>query len=184
MITAFFPTIILFILYVCCLLVTKRYRNYSTSELISLTLFVCYMIALIGVVFFPFPIQKELIEDCIKYGMGYNHNFIPFYTIIRSCGEMNEIGFFSILHLLLNIVLFIPFGLLIPFIRNKKIILKSILWDGFLTSLGIEIIQFLLGLLLGYAYRSADIDDLILNTIGTFIGYLLFKIIYKRQKNR
>jgi len=44
--------------------------------------------------------------------------------------------------------------------------------------------RFLLGLLLGYAYRSADIDDLILNTIGTFIGYLLFKIIYKRQKNR
>ncbi len=49
----------------------------------------------------------------------------------------------------------------------------------FLFSVSIEIMQFLIGLLIGYNYRSTDIDDVILNTIGGIIGILLFSLLKK-----
>jgi glycopeptide antibiotics resistance protein len=71
-----------------------------------------------------------------------------------------------------NILLFVPFGfaLLIRFSWMK-------LWKGtiigLVISLFVEICQFYMG------YRSFDVDDLILNTIGTFIGFAAFKGIVK-----
>ena len=61
---------------------------------------------------------------------------------------------------------------------------QSVVWCGFFTSLCVEAVQFLLSLSLGYVYRSADVDDLILNTLGTFMGYLLFKFTYYKKRNR
>ncbi len=49
----------------------------------------------------------------------------------------------------------------------------------FLFSVSLEIMQFLIGLLIGYNYRSTDIDDVILNTIGGIIGILLFSLLKK-----
>lgn len=49
---------------------------------------------------------------------------------------------------------------------------------GFGISLTIELIQFVCGLFIGYNYRSFDVDDLILNTLGTIIGLLLYKLFY------
>lgn len=49
--------------------------------------------------------------------------------------------------------------------------------NGVIFSAFIEIIQFILGL------GSTDIDDLIFNTIGIIIGYLLFLIIKKKANS-
>jgi glycopeptide antibiotics resistance protein len=74
-----------------------------------------------------------------------------------------------------NILLFIPFAFILFLVFNiksgKKIILISLL-----TSICIETIQFLLGI------GVADIDDVILNTIGACIGVLLLKFL-PRLKN-
>ncbi|WP_091488258.1 VanZ family protein [Alkalibacterium putridalgicola] len=43
---------------------------------------------------------------------------------------------------------------------------------GLLFSLFIEVVQFSIPM-----GRSADIDDLILNTIGAFLGYIIWKIL-------
>ena len=184
MVTAFFPTIILLIGYLFFLVMTKKYKSYSRQKLTRLTLFVCYVIALIGIVFFPFPIQRELIEDSIRYAMEQYHNFIPFSTPLRSFNEMGDIGILSLMHLFLNVLLFIPLGFLVPIIWSKKMSVQSVVWCGFFTSLCVEAVQFLLSLSLGYVYRSADVDDLILNTLGTFMGYLLFKFTYYKKRNR
>ncbi|MVB10239.1 VanZ like family protein [Caprobacter fermentans] len=74
-----------------------------------------------------------------------------------------------------NIIIFIPFGLLLPMIlkkENKNTILNGVIFSAF-----IEIIQFILGL------GSTDIDDLIFNTIGVITGYLLFTTIKKQSKS-
>lgn len=70
-----------------------------------------------------------------------------------------------------NIVLFLPFGFFTSYYlkldRKRFVILLTII-----VSLVIEFIQLKIG-------RAFDIDDVILNVIGGFLGYLLYRIINK-----
>ena len=70
---------------------------------------------------------------------------------------------------LLNIILFIPLGFLIPLIWNKYNLIKTTI-VGIILSLLIEITQL-------FNYRSTDINDLLTNLIGTIIGYIIYRII-------
>lgn len=79
----------------------------------------------------------------------------------------------------LNILLFVPFGFLLPLLwpRCNKILL--IFFSGFLFSLVIELSQLL-------NHRLTDVDDLVLNTAGAIIGLLLYKLfalVSNRRKN-
>ncbi|MBR8644771.1 VanZ family protein [[Brevibacterium] frigoritolerans] len=79
-------------------------------------------------------------------------------------------------------LLFIPLGFALP-ILFSKIKIKHIILIGFLTSLTIEVVQAIAGYFIGYNYRSFDIDDLIMNSFGTIIGLLIFKVLFKFLKN-
>lgn len=66
---------------------------------------------------------------------------------------------------LLNVFLFLPLGFLMPVLwKEYKSSSKTILL-GFCISLSIELLQIL-------TYRATDINDLITNTFGTYLGYL------------
>ncbi|MEH7611196.1 VanZ family protein [Gottfriedia acidiceleris] len=71
-----------------------------------------------------------------------------------------------------NIIGFMPFGFLLPLIVKKYDNLKSILKATFILSLTYELLQLLL-----FQLGSFDVDDLILNTLGGGLGYLVLKII-------
>ncbi|KAB2442577.1 VanZ family protein [Bacillus luti] len=78
---------------------------------------------------------------------------------------------------LLNIVLFMPLGFLLPTIWPHFRKMKNTVCAGFLFSLAIELSQLLNN-------RITDIDDLFTNTLGAIVGYLLyrvFKMICKRE---
>ena len=72
----------------------------------------------------------------------------------------------------LNIVLMIPLGILLPMIWTEFRSVKKVALTGFVFSLAIEISQLI-------NIRASTIDDLIMNTLGTIIGYLIFRCIYK-----
>ncbi len=90
-------------------------------------------------------------------------NFVPF---------SNDIDITAYLQ---NILLFVPFGFLIPLIHKQKINIIYILTNGFLFSVLIETSQLLNN-------RRTDIDDLILNTLGAFIGFILYKLFIRITK--
>jgi glycopeptide antibiotics resistance protein len=73
---------------------------------------------------------------------------------------------------LLNILLMIPFGFGLPFITNLR--LKKVAIIGALFSIVTEILQLITGFIAGIAFRIADINDVIFNTLGVVVGYLLF----------
>lgn len=73
---------------------------------------------------------------------------------------------------LLNILLFVPFGFGLPFITNFQ--MKIVIVIGMFFSIGIELLQFLTGYLAKITFRIADINDVIFNTVGATIGYVLF----------
>jgi glycopeptide antibiotics resistance protein len=72
----------------------------------------------------------------------------------------------------LNILLMLPFGFGLPFITNLR--MKKIVIIGALFSIGIELLQLITGLLAKITFRIADINDVIFNTLGVAIGYVLF----------
>ncbi|WP_061995147.1 VanZ family protein [Clostridium sp. ATCC 25772] len=94
-----------------------------------------------------------------------NLNFIPFSN------EIDIIGYLQ------NILLFIPFGILVPFLWRKYDKVFYIFISGFSFSMFIEITQLLNN-------RSTDVDDLILNTIGGLIGYGIYKISVRIIKSK
>lgn len=100
----------------------------------------------------------------VRAGGGENPdvNLIPFNVFkVMKAGEYEYEFIFLFFG---NIGIFMPLGLLLPLlIKNKPIIILF----PFVLSIGVEISQYFL------RNGQTDIDDVILNVIGFFIGYLV-----------
>lgn len=92
------------------------------------------------------------------------------YSVLRSSRNIFQVTKNSpIEDSFLNITLFLPFGFLAGYLFKKAPLWKILLW-ALLISTIVEILQgvFHLGL--------CDVDDVLNNTLGTFLGWLLYKI--------
>ncbi|WP_429648514.1 VanZ family protein [Aeribacillus pallidus] len=76
-----------------------------------------------------------------------------------------------------NLLLMLPLGVYVPLIWEKKNKLKLIAFIGFVTSFFIEYLQFQIGMIIHLRYRSVDIDDILLNTLGAITGFFILKMI-------
>lgn len=132
------------------------------------TLFIVYLSTLAYLIIFKYP-----------SGMMFNisdANFIPLKTIlIYLNGEPTwNIAFRNIFG---NIVLFMPLGVFISLLYKFK--LKGVIIVALFVSLIIESTQALFNI------GIFDIDDILLNILGTLSGYLIFisiKNIYDKFK--
>lgn len=78
----------------------------------------------------------------------------------------------------LNVLLFLPLGLLVPMIFAKADQVLRIIAISFLLSFIIETLQY-------FAGRSMDINDMLLNTAGGLVGWLIFRLLrYFIKKER
>ena len=134
--------------------------------------FIIYVIFLIRITFF-----KQVTLNNLFSAIGASErtiSIIPFQSIYDMAVSNASIGRI-IENVLGNIVLFIPFGILFPIISNKKH--KEVLCAAIIFSLLIEITQFL------FALGSTDVDDLIFNVLGAYIGYFVSDKISKQFKS-
>ena len=104
-------------------------------------------------------------------------NLIPFRTLRLYAGLLDS-GVrsyirMSVINLAGNIIMFIPLGFLLPRVFSRLTSLPRILLTTTVLITAVEIIQ--LFTLVG----SCDIDDLILNVIGSAIGYVFHKTAKK-----
>lgn len=133
-------------------------------RLISWILFVLYLVILCYLLFLSegygrrnFPMRE------------YRYNLKPFQEIRRFWIYRERVGFAAaFLNLGGNVIGFLPVGFFLPILNNRfrNGFLVTVL--GFCFSLTVECIQ------LVCKVGSFDVDDLILNTLGAFLGYLLF----------
>lgn len=92
-------------------------------------------------------------------------NFIPFIDLqMRRPLAMREI--------ILNVVMLVPFGVLLPLLKNQNII--QVGCKAFLLSVAIELIQPAIN-----SYRAFDVTDIITNTFGALVGYVLYLLLKK-----
>lgn len=158
MITSLFPDvwpIIIIITVIACslriaYLIKKGTKFCFYKELLSL-IFILYVMCLFEVV----TLQDN------NYGLS---NFIPFKEIFRY-----KIGSrLFIKNIIGNILLFLPYGYFSTYyINNKKVWPTTLL--TLIVSFTIECVQLKIG-------RTFDIDDVILNTLGGTLGFLIYNI--------
>lgn len=89
----------------------------------------------------------------LTYDLSYN--YIPF---VGMDDDLYETA--------MNVVMFIPYGIFLPVLWDRYGNLFFTLGSGFLFSLFIETGQI-------FSHRASDINDLITNTAGTLIGYVI-----------
>ena len=73
-----------------------------------------------------------------------------------------------------NVLFFIPFGLLLPFIWDTYRQPLAVVTVSFFVSLTIEVGQ------LFTLYRVSDVGDLAMNTLGGLVGWVLYQTVFQR----
>ena len=146
-------------------------------------IFVCYLTALLALVLTPTNLWADFWYK-ILYGIpsgsdsdplfSGTYNLIP--SIFRVFSGKLTGGEWIIFMGIGNVLLFVPMGCFLPFVL-KKTKFRHIVSCGFVTSAVIELLQPIVG-------RSFDIDDLILNTIGTVAGFAVYLIIRTIVKHK
>ena len=135
--------------------------------LLFFTIFYVYIVEVLGYTLFQFQsliLKKHFIPDLMLKGQtaGKSINLIPLITLTSADLKTS----------LLNVLLMMPFGFGLPFLTNFR--MNKIVIIGALFSVTIEFLQLVSGLLAGITFRIADINDVIFNTAGVAIGYILF----------
>lgn len=158
--SAFLPVLVVFLI--------VRHHNvqkdvpYTNSHFLAVIVFSLYIV---GVYHFT---GAGTIYDGLLYGFTVRQNqlnFIPFSHTI------------DIVAYLLNILLFIPLGLLAPLFWQKMTKLTNVMGIASVFTLLIEASQLLNN-------RRTDIDDVLLNILGAIVGYGFYKLLDRLAKSK
>lgn len=135
-------------------------------RILSWVIFVIYLIALVYFLFFSEQMGRVPSDE-------YKYSLVPLREIRRYVTYWKAIGsFYVLLNLVGNVICFVPFGFVLPIISRQQRSLWRITLLSLLSSLLVELIQ------LVSKVGSCDVDDMLLNTLGGILGYLLFWFFY------
>lgn len=110
-------------------------------------------------------------------GMYYQYNLLPFETIRPLLMERERYNTDTwVKNLFGNIVLFMPLGIWIPWLFRRCRTFLTFTATAVLLLLGVEFIQLITRV------GSFDVDDIILNTIGAWIGYAGLNLLFLSQR--
>ena len=147
-------------------------------------MFIVYCILLTVLLLFKFNLSiNSIMEkiDSVRWNReqgAWNSNLVPFRTISSQLSLFRSIPAIAIKNLVGNIVVFVPFGILLPMGYEKMRKCHRTLLTGVLYILFVELIQFFC--MLG----AFDMDDIILNSLGVLCGFIVFGIICKVRGTR
>lgn len=130
--------------------VLDRVRFRSLRKTALYSLFGLYLLAMGGLVGLP---------SIYYFRFGANLNLIPFYGMLQDFKNS-----------LLNVALFVPLGIFLHCLWQKS--LKAVTLEGFFMALTIEFLQI-------FTFRACDVNDLITNTLGAVLGFLMAQAAVK-----
>lgn len=160
-----------------------RHERPRWGRELALTAFVLYCVGLFSQTLLPvglvWPAPRTALEAALRrWHTGQGINLLPLDTVRRfwRYGSQQQL----LVNLAGNVAVFVPLGLLPPALwRGLRRLWKTALLCCVCSCL-IEFFQLFIG-------RSVDVDDVILNTLGGVLGYLLFALLwalFSRRKAR
>ena len=140
---------------------SKRGRN-----IVKWIIFIAYIAVMVYFLFFAELLDRMPAES-------YRYNLEPLREIKRFIAYRDIIGTKAVLlNLFGNIAAFVPFGMALISMSSKK--------PGFIAaviySAAIDLVQLITRV------GSCDVDDIILNTLGGAVGYVLYRLIKMCKK--
>ncbi|WP_285564087.1 VanZ family protein [Streptomyces sp. RTGN2] len=139
-----------------------RHRTWG-RVLLQVSILVLALLAMVGfsvvlakVTLTPSPASEDIVTSNLRPGRSLRQ-YAEDYTFLAACKQAGG-----------NLVLGMPFGVLLPILVPRRLrMVRMVL----LTVLVIVVVELVQGALV--AGRAFDIDDVILNTAGALLGYLL-----------
>ncbi len=137
----------------------QQFRGWNEG---TRALLVCYLAALLLVVWVPYPGSPLF--------ASWSFDFVP--TLLAWAVDYSPLfPSWSVAMLILNVLLFVPVGLLLPLVLRRNTWWRVGL-ACLAATLAIELVQPLVD-------RSGDIDDVLCNLAGSAIGFGLYKLLDK-----
>ena len=146
------------------------------GKIITSFILLIYLLLLVRVILFKYPltmilaILKSNEISLLKLRLA-NSNFVPLKTIFYYL-FVNRNAAISLRNLLGNIIAFLPLGFLLPVVFSRITKFRVILLSSLALSLTFEVIQLLTGI------GDFDVDDILLNMLGSMCGYVLYRDFY------
>lgn len=148
--------------------IMKKTKAFPTRKLGIAFVFTCYIIFLVSAT----VLNRSFGNDYVVL------NLLPFSSYLEAWNEFSVVVWRNII---LNIILFVPMGFLLPLLATRLRSFWKTCGIGLGASMFIEFIQYLM--------RSGvvEFDDVLNNILGTAIGYgiiALFIYVVQSKKNR
>ncbi|MGG4448289.1 VanZ family protein [Brevibacillus sp. HB1.4B] len=171
--------------------VQKMERPTELLAIAGYAVFALYLFLVVKILLFKFgSLDTSLLVDqwkiiwsdpsVIVKRLRYQSNLVPFHEIenyVRSI--RNYQSWHSAVNFVGNVIAFMPLGFLLPLLFPKKAgSLFRVTLLSLLLSLGVELTQLVMNV------GTFDVDDLLLNTAGGMIGYIVYLFIWVIQKKR
>ena len=148
-----------------------KFRTYGLQALFAVYIYLLFKIILFkfGSINFPFLWhQLQRSPDNIA-GSLHTGNFVPLATLTNTYQHLTP---HTILNFAGNIALFIPYGIFLVLLSpNGRSSMSGVFVRSLALSAGLECAQAL------FYIGTFDVDDIILNTFGGVLGYVLIRVV-------
>jgi glycopeptide antibiotics resistance protein len=161
------------------ILIKRRGLTVRWGAEIMRWLFVCYLTGLVNLVLVPANLWTFIWTNIF---VGYSQSELTFFsdefnlipTLFKLFTGELTIGHWVLKMMLYNFLMFLPFGVLLPFVSDR--VNAHNIWKyAVIVPVVVEVIQPMVG-------RSFDVDDLILNFAGIVAGFFIAEAVKTLQK--
>ncbi len=150
-------------------------KNTTRNQKVGWVLFIAYLALLVYFMFFAESFGRD------PQQREYAYNLELFKEIKRFYHYRHQLGMKAfLLNIVGNVVGFLPCGFFLPIVSRRGRKWYNAILLSFGLSLCIEITQ------LVFKVGSFDVDDLLLNTLGGALGYMMYRIVqwYRIRRRR
>ena len=107
---------------------------------------------------------------------GYAYNLVPLKEITRYFRYYRTLGMpLFLINIVGNMVAFMPFGFFLPIISRRSRKWYNTVSFGLIFSLILETLQLI------FKVGSFDVDDMLLNTVGAGLGFLVYRTVQRTR---
>ena len=143
-------------------------KDSISKKLLGVIFFALYLIVLLYFTIFSEYLGRTDTNNEMRY------NLILFAEIRRFWVYRQQLGLWAcFMNIFGNVIAFMPCGYLIPTIFKGRRSFADTVFAGFIISFVIECTQ------LVFRVGSFDVDDLLLNTVGTAAGFVIWAAVHK-----
>lgn len=159
----------------------RRYGRLSVRRVLLVAAVTTYAVGLVAYTLLPLP-TGDLAQWCADHAAGSNTRPLGFLDDVRTdtagLGVRGTLMSTAVLQVVLNVVLFLPWGVAVRALLRRGVLVATL--SGLAASVLIETTQYtgIFGVI-PCSYRVADVDDVLMNTLGALLGALVAPLVLR-----